>query len=309
MQKNKRRQNSIFAGQLTFNDNDLHLTDLDTELDRYNHARASLNVLVAGQDEDSVRPVNLQTADLDYRAVTAAKSAAIDSELADAMGLAGEKLEELLKEQAKNKVSGQEYTKSGKSEPSGEIAGKKQDADASLLGVKLDLTAVSAAGSRRTTTLKIANQFFQISSDDDIDYIRTIAGEADLMISTIQKQSPGQDKMCTLLLCLLNALDEKADLSFKLNEHDNLLQQSLLVNQDLRNKLAVSHREIMAYKRKVAKLAEIFSDILERFKKHKNDADIDGDNFKALILQIIEGDRNEKDLLSKKEQLSIFDII
>lgn len=173
----------------------------------------------------------------------------------------------------------------------------------------LDLTAkLNERPTRQAVTLKVANQAYLVSSDADVDYMQAIAKEANLLLKEVKKQLPHSDKQSQFVLALLNALDEKADISFKYNEQSELLEQAIAFRHELEKRKAVLERKIQSYKQKLADLAAIFTDISERFSLYKADPSFSSENFQKLVLQILDGDESEKQL-SNFTQLSLQDCL
>lgn len=161
---------------------------------------------------------------------------------------------------------------------------------------------------RSTITLCIANQFYQVSADADVEYMKTIAQEANLLIKDVKRQLKNSDKQTILTLCLMNVLDEKADMTFKLREQEQVAADCLLINKELKDQVAVAERKIQQYKQKLTALAEVFSQIAERFSLYKNDPACGADNFRKIILQLLEGEKAE-DQLSRREQITFSDLL
>lgn len=173
----------------------------------------------------------------------------------------------------------------------------------------LDLTAkLDERPTRQAVTLKVANQAYLVSSDADVDYMQAIAKEANLLLKEVKKQLPHSDKQSQFVLALLNALDEKADISFKYNEQSELLEQAIAFRHELEKRKAVLERKIQNYKQKLADLAAIFTDISERFSLYKADPSFSSENFQKLVLQILDGDESENQL-TNFAQLSLQDCL
>lgn len=174
----------------------------------------------------------------------------------------------------------------------------------------LDLTAnlKEKKQARQSVTLKIANQCYMLSSDSDVDYMQAIAKEANLLLREVKKQLPHGDKQSMFVLALLNVLDEKANMTIKYNEQSELLQQTLNLTSELTKRKAVLERKIQNYKQKLADLAEVFTDISERFSNYKSDSNFNSENFQKLLLQVLDCDEADNSL-ANFSQLSIEDCL
>lgn len=174
----------------------------------------------------------------------------------------------------------------------------------------LDLTANlrEKKQARQSVSLKIANQCYMLSSDSDVDYMQAIAKEANLLLREVKKQLPHGDKQSMFVLALLNVLDEKANMTFKYNEQSELLQQTLNLTSELTKRKAVLERKIQSYKQKLADLAEVFTDISERFSNYKSDPNFNSENFQKLLLQMLDCDETDNSL-ANFSQLSIEDCL
>lgn len=180
---------------------------------------------------------------------------------------------------------------------------------ASLNEPHLDLIAtLKTTPTRQTVTLKIANQNYLISSDADVEYMQMIAAEANLLLKDVKRELAHADKQSIFILALLNALDEKATVAFKLNDQEELLKQSLLITAELKKQKAVLERKIVNYKQKLADLASIFTRISERFSEYKADDNFSAEHFQKLVLQILAGEEVE-DQLANRKQLSLQDCL
>lgn len=174
----------------------------------------------------------------------------------------------------------------------------------------LDLTAnlSEKKQARQSVSLKIANQCYMLSSDSDVDYMQAIAKEANLLLREVKKQLPHGDKQSMFVLALLNVLDEKANMTFKYNEQSELLQQTLNLTNELTKRKAVLERKIQSYKQKLADLAEVFTNISERFSNYKSDSNFNSENFQKLLLQMLDCDETDNSL-ANFSQLSIEDCL
>lgn len=161
---------------------------------------------------------------------------------------------------------------------------------------------------RNSVPLKVANQIYMLSSDADIDYMQTISREANLLLQEVKRQLPRGDKQAVFVLALLNALDEKADMTFKFNEQSDRLQQVLNLSSELEKRKAVLERKIQTYRKKLADLATIFTEISERFSLYKSDPNFSSKNFQKMVLQILEGEENENQM-ANFSQMSLQDCL